>query len=367
MAKKRRSTLLTPLSLAPGAPSSGASSAKQKHYEIDTASLGPTPRSTKLAAALAFYPKRVGKKLRLSQMPANNQNHNVNMNRGNSQFLDPASTHSRHSSVNSTDGNRLQGWWSRIIQDTSSDVLLAQDMAEKANYPGPAYFPSMDASRLDRESQLRRMSRARSVDSWTDRAASPNPFSDLNTIGEGSARQELRNPFADSNSLTPPATAKVAPAPGGYAREVQRSRGQSMSYGANPRRARPESFDVVSFYRDSTATNSSFHARRNKTHSNPFDLEMDGPLPPTGADMRPPRRPVASSIYDAPRPGSARTRGDSFTSRYTSGAGGYQAEWGTMNPHSSRWDSTVGYVPIGHVRSESDGRVLRSSGVGQAM
>ncbi|KAF7534189.1 hypothetical protein G7Z17_g13393 [Cylindrodendrum hubeiense] len=366
MSKKRRSTLLTPLSLPPGG------SRGEKKYEIDAESLGPTARSTKLAAALSFYPKKFS--LKLSHSPANNSTTGVNMNRGNSQFLDPIPSHSRNASVESYGHGRQTsgrpGWWSRVIEDTSSEDLTVQDMAERANYPGPAYFPSMDESRLDREAQQRRMSRGHSVSSWTDGALSPNPFTDANTLSAGSSTKyypaplQPNNPFADSNSIAPPATAQVAPT--GYVQEVQRSRGQSTVGGPGPQAAARRGNPGGPFYRDSAATNTPFETRRNKTHSNPFDLEIDGPQPPMGPPMRlPPRVPVASSIYDQ-RPGSGRTRADSFTSHYASGPG-FAKDWSAMGPVSSRWGSTVGYVPIGHVRSESDGSIIGSSGVGQAM
>ncbi|KAK7428698.1 hypothetical protein QQZ08_004792 [Neonectria magnoliae] len=368
MTKKRRSTLLTPLGLPPGAGRG------EKKYEIDTESLGPTPRSTKFAAALSFYPKKFGEKL--SHLPANSSSSGVNMNRGNSQFLDESS-HSRSGSVDpqarGTPGSsRLQGWWSRVIQDTSSEDISAQDMAERANYPGRGRFSSIDGSRLDREAQQQRMSRGRSVSSWTDGAPSPNPFTDANAVLAGSTNQyyptplQPKDPFADSHSVTPPATAQMGPA--GYAQEVQRARGQSTGHGPSPRAAgRLRNPSAESFYRDSGASNGSFEIRRNKTHSNPFDLEMERQQHPVNADRGTlPRVPVPSSIYDLPRPNSTRTRGDSFTSRYTSGAG-WTAEYGTMAPASSRWNSNVGYLPIGHLRSDSDNGVTGRADVGQAM
>ncbi|KAL6400438.1 hypothetical protein AUP68_16144 [Ilyonectria robusta] len=351
MSKKRRSTLLTPLSLPAGGRGGMGG---EKKYEIDTASLGPTPRSTKWAAALSFYPKKFSEKL--GHLPTNNSSNGVNMNRGNSQFLDPVPSHSRSSSVEghsqARGGSGRPGWWSRVIEDTSSEDLMAQDMAERANQPGLAYVPSMDESRPDREAQQRRISRGHSVSSWTDGARSPNPFADANTLSAVSSTKyypaPLRpnNPFADSNSIAPPATAQVAPA--GYVQDVQRSRRQSGP-----------------MVRDSAATRTSFETRRNKTHSNPFDLEIDGPQPSMGPNMqRPPRVPVASSIYDMPRPASGRTRAESYTSRYASGPGLPPGDWSTMGPVSSRWGSTVGYVPIGHVRNESDDSIIGSSGVG---
>ncbi|KPM35756.1 hypothetical protein AK830_g10810 [Neonectria ditissima] len=369
MTKKRRSTLLTPLGLPPGAGRS------EKKYEIDTESLGPTPRSTKLAAALSFYPKKFGEKL--THLPASSSSSGVNMNRGNSQFLDEAHTHSRSGSVEhqargTEDSNRLQGWWSRVIQDTSSEDLSAQDMAERANYPGHGRFSSVGGGRLGRETQQQRMTRGHSVSSWTDGAPSPNPFTDASAVVAGSTKQyypaplQPRNPFADSHSITPPATAQMGPA--GYAQEVQRSRGQSTGRGPSPRATgRLGNLSTESFYRDSGASISSFEERRNKTHSNPFDLEMERHQHSVDASMGPPPRvPVPSSIYDMPRPNSARTRGDSFTSRYTSGAG-WTGEYGTMAPASSRWNSNIGYMPIGHSRSDSDNSAVGRADVGQAM
>ncbi|KAM0427206.1 hypothetical protein ACHAPT_007634 [Fusarium lateritium] len=343
--RRRRSTLLTPLGIPPGAPG-GMGSEK---YEIDNHSLGPTPRSTKLAAAVTVNAKKFGRRLRLSTSGSG-----VNMNRGNSQFLDSNPSHSRSASMgpypssrggSSSEGH--QGWWSRLILESSAENLEAQEISEKER--------------------------------GTTRTPSPNPFSDANSMAAvppanpfANARDSLvpsplapgrsppqrpprpDDPFSDSNSIAPLAPTRLPPAT--YVTDVQRSRGPSMVRNLTP----PGPNGTPNL-----APPTSREAWRDNIHSNPFDLELDGRHVPSVSNIHPmpPRYTAASSVYGMPKRATTHSRAESFTSRYTSGVS-MPDEWPTIL-NDSRY-SGAGYPPYRHSRSESDS-VLGRQSVGQAM
>ncbi|RTE74144.1 hypothetical protein BHE90_011422 [Fusarium euwallaceae] len=342
--RRRRSTLLTPLGIPPGAPG-GMGGEK---YEIDNHSLGPTPRSTKLAAAVTANAKKFGHRIRLSM----NGSPGVNMNRGNSQFLDSNPSHSRSASVGPYPSSRgdssqgQQGWWSRLILESSAENLEAQEILEKER--------------------------------GTTRTPSPNPFSDAHSMAAvppanpfASARDSLMpsplapgrsppqrpprpdDPFSDSNSVAPLAPTHLPPAT--YVSDVRRSRGPSMARNLTP--PGPNGSPNL-------AIPTSREGWRDNIHSNPFDLELDGRHVPSVSNIHPmpPRYTAASSFYGTQKRATTHSRAESFTSRYTSGVSMLD-EW-PVPPTDSRY-SGAGY-PYRHSRSESDS-VLGRQSVGQAM
>ncbi|KAG5759213.1 hypothetical protein H9Q72_012656 [Fusarium xylarioides] len=339
--QRRRSTLLTPLDFPQGG------SGKEK-YEIDNHSLGPTPRSVKVAAAMSANAKKIGQRFRQSMSSSH-----VDMSRGNSQF--GAESHSastnRAPSRGSAAPGQQQGWWSRLIEESSVVDLAAAPPVPDDGHDGR-------------------------------RTHSPNPFSDANNIsaaprgdsyGRGSvlphgslvppplapARpQSLDNPFADeSSSLSPD---PMQPPPMAYREPVDQRQGPTMSRNLTPQltgdgvRLRPQ------------------EVWRGNVHSNPFDLELDGRhMSSMGHIQNMPRYTAASSFYSTNRQTVRHSRAESYTSRYTSGVSDV-SEWPPVPPQPrvpsiyGRYDGSDFPSSPRHSRSESDGNILRRQ-TGQAM
>ncbi|KAK2938996.1 hypothetical protein FoTM2_002214 [Fusarium oxysporum f. sp. vasinfectum] len=282
--QRRRSTLLTPLDFPQGG------SGKEK-YEIDNHSLGPTPRSVKVAAAMSANAKKIGQRFRQSMSSSH-----VDMSRGNSQF---------GTESHSADGGH---------------DLLKNQASWTSQQPPPVPDDGYDGRRTP----------------------SPNPFSDANTIpaaprgdsyGHGSvlphgslvppplapARpHSLDNPFADeSSSLSPD---PMQPPPMAYREPVDQRQGPTMSRNLTPQstgdgvRLRPQ------------------EAWRGNVHSNPFDLELDGRhMSSMGHIQNMPRYTAASSFYSTNRQTVRHSRAESYTSRYTSGVSDV-SEWPPVPP-----------------------------------
>ncbi|KAH8904603.1 hypothetical protein BR93DRAFT_946434 [Coniochaeta sp. PMI_546] len=353
--KKRRSTLLTPLTIdnTLGPDEKGA-------YVINRGSIGPTPRAERFKAALGYNMRKINGSIsrivtrggsRGSTAPS------VNMNRGNSQFMEPASTNNNRPGSSAATGSgpevttkdRLMDWWTRLTADISfnwrlknrknpnSDDLFGapRGMNEKKAGSGPPgttpdflTLLGMDDRELDREAQRRRMSASRQNGgsaSSSDRflgglnlnfGGSDDPFSDANAIAHISAKpaplvvSQTDNPFSDANAIP------SVPKPGTYVAEMRRSRGQSVSAAGQ----RPPS-SMVGGYRESGASVESFGTRRNKFRSDPFDLERPELLGRPGASMSSSAGATVGSSRvsggvgagDVRRPAGAHTRADSFT------------------------------------------------------
>jgi hypothetical protein len=383
-AKKRRSTLLTPLTM-----DNTFGPEEKGEYVINRGSIGPTPRAERFKAALGYNMRKINGSIsrivtrrgsRGSSAPS------VNMNRGNSQFMEAANTANRPSSSAATGSgaevttkDRLMDWWTRLTADISfnwrlknsknpnSDDLFGspRGMNEKTaggNQPGTApdflTLLGMDDRELDREAQRRRMSPSRQNGgsaSSSDRflgglnlnfGASDDPFSDANAVAHISAKpaplvvSQNNNPFSDANAVVVPS----APKPGTYVAEMRRSRGQSVgtAAGGGPRQQqqqRPPS-STVGGYRESGASVESFATRRNKFRSDPFDLERPELLlgrsggsvsSSAGATVGSSSRiSGAVGTGDVRRPAGAHTRADSFTSKYSSGIS--MGEWSDPGP-----------------------------------
>ncbi|EOO02545.1 hypothetical protein UCRPA7_1924 [Phaeoacremonium minimum UCRPA7] len=243
------------------------------------------------------------------------------MNRGNSQFMEPVSTHSRHNSSalpgapdNLTAKDRFMDWWSHLTADigfkwkmrnpqsinSSNDPFSSRGMSEKkaplANKPDFLTLLNMDDGELDREAQRRRASRMKGSGSSAEHFLGglslnfgDDPFSDSNAIAHQSAKpapltvSQANNPFSDANAIPGP----VVPKPSTYVADIRRSRGQSVSgpppNSTDPRRSRGKSIGgnrppsntagMGMYGRESTASVDSFATRRNKFRSDPFDLE----------------------------------------------------------------------------------------------
>ncbi|KAK0610465.1 hypothetical protein B0T17DRAFT_114738 [Bombardia bombarda] len=394
--KRRRSTLLTPLDTSPSYDRRN----EKGSYVFSRSSIGPTTAGEKLKAALGYNARRI----------RGNMNHlvsksNVNLNRGNSQFMDPVSTHSRANSSALGDGtqvttkDRFVDWWTRLTADMNFNWRLRDKNADRERLPAmgsarekrqptavgaqPDFLTllSMDDRELDREAQRRAAGIARKNGSagstdhflnglnlnFSNSAGGDNPFSDANALAHASAQpaplvvnqannnnnSNNVNPFSDANAIRdpPPALGK----PGTYVSDMRRSRGQSVSSNtaAAPRRETSALYST----RDSSISEegSSIPGRRNKFRSDPFDLERPVLLM-AGARDAPSSSGSSSTAGTAGssdvrgssqmggggggagivkagsvrRPPGARTRHDSFTSKYSSGIS--MGDWSDPGP-----------------------------------
>ncbi|WXC66679.1 hypothetical protein SNK03_012460 [Fusarium graminearum] len=313
--RRHRSTLLTPLGARPGAPPGG----NLMKYEIDNQSLGPTPRSTKVAASMSANARKFSQRIRQSMSDASH----LGVSRGDSQFGQESQAMAAtraHSRASSTPGQQPQGgWWSEILGESSiNDPPVVAPPMQQQGYNGR-------------------------------RTPSPNPFSDANSYAAAppaplreyshsipphgsmvppplhSARGD--DPFADGDSIMSPELARQSPTIHGGSEQ----RGPSISRNLTPQ---------------STGDNTNLKPQevwRGKVHSNPFDLELDARVVPSmyGNIQQVPRHTVASSFYstaNAPNNNnnnrqyaSRQSRADSFTSKYTSGVSSV-SEWPPVPP-----------------------------------
>ncbi|KAK3384778.1 hypothetical protein B0H63DRAFT_170398 [Podospora didyma] len=370
--RRRRSTLLTPLDAADfGRGEKGG-------YVINRGSIGPTPMGEKFKAALGYNMKKIRTRMTKSSTPS------VNLDRGNSQFMDPVSTHSRANSSALADGaevttkDRFMDWWTRLTADMHFNWRLRSDTGREATLPPavssnekrtklgsqPDFLTllSMDDRELDREAQRRRGSISRknggsagSGDGFLGGlnlnfgGPNDNPFSDANALAHQSAQpaplvvSQPSNPFSDANAIRdPPAAAK----PASYVVDMRRSRGQSVS--SNTTRQPSALYNN----RDSVGSVGSFTTHRNKFRSDPFDLER----PELLAGARAAKNSITSSTAgtagsevrssrmtgagEPRRPAGARTRTESFSSKYSSGVsmGDWSDPGPDVGPAASRWD-----------------------------
>ncbi|KAL7932425.1 hypothetical protein V8C35DRAFT_307037 [Trichoderma chlorosporum] len=213
---------------------------------------------------------------------------NVNMNRGNSQFLE-------------------------------ADATQPRDVAPMRN--GRAQKPVAAGGKPKRHKLAPGLS--------FDFGRRFNPFSDANALMSGTvpppSSSVLSNPFSDDNMVLPPPVS----APN------RRSRGRSLggirSFQAPPVPPRPHSL-----HRESLQSNDSFTQRRDKFRSDPFDLELESQLAPPANGI--PSR--SSSVYSNHVEQNPR---DSYTSKYVSGSS--LGDWtagrhvGSDGPSGGRRDS----------------------------
>ncbi|KXX74920.1 hypothetical protein MMYC01_207958 [Madurella mycetomatis] len=263
--RKRRSTLLTPLDAVPsfGRDEKGG-------YVINRGSIGPTPVTEKVKAALGQNFKRFRGHLRTK---TGGSAPSVNLDRGTSQFMDLPNSHSRSNSGvgggEVTSKDRFMDWWSRLTADMNFNWRLrngdSNNTAGRNNMPAatqekkpalgsqPDFLTllNMDDRELDREAQRRRASISRkngsasSADNFLGglnlnfgSPSNDNPFSDSNAIAHTSAQpaplaiSQPLNPFSDANAIRDPPPPAM-PKPATYVADIRRSRGQSVSNNNN--------------------------------------------------------------------------------------------------------------------------------------
>ncbi|KAI1848347.1 hypothetical protein JX266_005653 [Neoarthrinium moseri] len=374
--KKRRSTMLTPLG-----PESGFGNMREKApYTISRTSIGPTTLSEKLRVTVGSNMKKI--RGRFGSLVGHSPAPSVNMNRGNSQFLDNT-IHSRHGSSDlgrdgSSAKDRLLGFFGRSNdrgrgESSRNDLFersrnMKETKATLGSQPDFLTLLSMDDKQLAAQANKGRSSvnnprRSQSAGSNEHflgslglNFESPNPFSDANAMSHDSAKvapltvTNPDNPFSDQNAIQQP-TASKQPGPATYVQNIRRSRGQSVGGVAT----RPPS-NAPSMYRQSGASVESFETRRNKFRSDPFDLDRPELLSVGSGSRASSTR--GSGVPLPPHP--AHTRNESFTSKYSSGVS--LDQWSDpgpdVGPGSTRWESPT---PTGE--RPPDGR--RRSGASQ--
>lgn len=427
--KRRRSTLLTPLTPD---PSFGVGLGEKRSYFIRQDSIGPTPRSTKVKAVLKNQYGRVRGRFNtlarsgsVRSTASHSSARSVDMNRGNSQFMDttPIIGQERKNSSAALSAHRdsgmtvkervmellarLKGSRAPDAMDDKNDIFAARgldgSMKEKqtsrtrplTNKPDFLTLLNMDDGELDREAQRRRISRTRGGSEGSGLGGlsldfGGDPFSDVNALAYDNSKAAplvvsgANNPFSDVNAI------KAPQKPSTYVNEIRRSRNLSMAgsstiglskaYDIQGLRivnnvSRPPSGAAAagpheSFYpRDSTGSFESFTTKRDKFRSDPFDLEQLSSQVSESMPSYLSRPPVTPAL-----PAAAHTRKISdVSSKYTSGISDSTLdEWSEPGPDvgpgaqgiwdASRRSSTAArYQPYSD-RSESGSRRTSQGG-----
>ncbi|KAI1478523.1 hypothetical protein F4774DRAFT_154073 [Daldinia eschscholtzii] len=366
----RRSTMLTSMS-----PIAAFRGNEKDPYLISRTSLGPTPLPQRLWAAVgARYRKlrgRVGDIVTRSGSPSPS----VNLDRGNSQFGLPEPAHSRNGSSTgpTTNEGRPVDWWGRLAEDENSNWQIRREPEND----GPAF-----GFRSERESEnmqgrangnLRRSISVGGEQHFLGGIGldmdSADPFSDVNAIGNNSARVSplvvptTNNPFSDSNAIRAP-SGVVNGGVATYVHNARHSRGHSVNVSISRQTSNAS-------YRTSVGT---VGTRRNRFRSDPFDLDRPDLLRSANSSMDATagwasRASRSSNNTDRmPNiPQQAHTRNESFTSKYSSGVS--NMGWGDPGPDVG--PAVERYTPSPDSRLErrdSDAKSGKSQGsVGKAM
>lgn len=355
MRRDRRSTLLTPLG-----PEQGFGNMEKRPYFISRDSIGPTPLSEKFRATVGVNFRKIRSRFTSIVGRSSSPSPSVNLDRGNSQFLDGP--------IGGSGGGSAKGGFLGFLglgrgrpqaRDSRDDPFVntrgMKDTKKKtSSQPDFLTLLNMDDQQL--AAQTRRKSVARNRRSTSAGSSdhflgglglgldSRDPFSDANEMTRSSAQVAplgvaKANPFSDANAIQPPSQPRP-PAPSTYVETMRRSRGQSMSGGRPPSSGATHTRNA-SLYRESLASVESFETRRNKFRSDPFDLDRPellsasvtssalGAFP--GRDTRDSRAWGAAPRLPPP-PGRAHVRNDSVaSSNYSSGlsdAGDYLGDPG---------------------------------------
>lgn len=388
---RRRSSLLTPLTIEPSTLNGGNN---EKSYIIERGSVGPTPKTERIKAAVgARFQGLRGKSSGSRSGPS------VDLRSG-SQY-DDASLHSRNnsSSLSLGSGNkdvvtgkdRFKDWWSRVTADVNFNWKMRNDRTmdadpaaavrnvseRKGSQPDFLTLLGMDEKEVQREAQNRQANHSANGSAGSANHflgglnlnfdSANNPFSDINALSHESAKpppltvSPRANPFSDANAVSDKAGSSTKP-PSTYVADVRRSRGLGQ-------KRQPSVVDSV--YRESVASVDNFDNKRNKFRSDPFDLERPELLGSrqdltTANMMAADGQGVRGSVN---KPRRAHTRDDSLSSKYSSGfsLGDWSDPGPDVGPGSTRWDSPTpddDYRPGSRQRGGSKGS---NGSVGKAL
>jgi hypothetical protein len=384
--KVGRESLLTPLT-----------SGHRSEYYGDSTANRPSGPSKKWRAELGYQKNKVrtvvagigaglaglGASLKSKVAGDRSDTPSVNLNRGNSQFLDGTiPQHSRNNSVLSNNAgkvsmkDRLTEWWERMAESVSFKLrvrrgpkepadpfAVARGMTEKhanmANAPDFSQLLGMG----DRDLQLRAERRRASISGTGSVPQIGSLGLDFSMEDPFADPLEGSNPFADpkpsSNPFADPAHPGRSVSKGNtYIPDIRRSRGQSVDATSRGNKAtsmyRPPSSAVDSrypstiapsrdSYRDTVYSSFSANVRKGKGRSDPFDLERPelwrskenasgaAFYPNSLNTTNPPGAARAGNAYN-PNQQSARVKSSAtYASKYSSGVSSL-GEWGGPGP-----------------------------------
>jgi hypothetical protein len=336
--RRNRDSYLTPLWL-----NGEKGSPPKTYYEIDRDSLGPTKRSAKWKAQAGFKFGNImngvtsaGSALK-AKVQGHKQSPSVNMNRGNSQFIQPIPQHSRNNSTMSNGTGHLSArdkitdWWERLTADAMFNWQLKRQVGKKP----------VDPFRVERARQLEEQQAAAARSQTPDfshylamkdhelrgslehrrsvsvpaisRPKSPlgslgldfndsdaNPFADprqptlpsltrsnsnppfSSHLNQLLAPEPLQlksqptnpNPFTDPPSHYKPNLSRPPRTVSNYVNDIRRSRAPSIGSVVGPASRYPSTIRTSNeSFRDTVFSTSSLTGRRGKGRSDPFDLE----------------------------------------------------------------------------------------------
>lgn len=354
--RRDRSTLLTPLG-----PEQGFGNMEKRPYFISRDSIGPTPLSEKFRATVGGNFKKIRSRFTSIVGRSSSPSPSVNLDRGNSQFLDGpiGGNGGSGGSGGSAKGGFLGffGLGRRRPQarDSRDDPFVnTRGMKDTKKRTGsqPDFLTLLNMDDQQLAAQTRRKSVARNRRSTSAGSSDHflgglglgldrrDPFSDANEMTRSSAKVAplgvaKANPFSDANAIQPPSQSRP-PGPSTYVETMRRSRGQSMG-GSRPPSSGATHTRNASLYRESLASVESFETRRNKFRSDPFDLDrpelLSASVTSSALGAFPGRDPRDSRGGGGPLPpGRAHARNDSVgSSNYSSGisdAGDYLGDPG---------------------------------------
>jgi hypothetical protein len=355
-------------------------------YEIDNESVGPTARRKIWNARVGRFVENLrdgfaNTGASIKTKFNNSSSVSVNMNRGNSQFIQPIPQHSRSNSSalsagqgsNLTTRDRVVDWWTRFTADVNFNWRLrnligkntepidpfvsTRAMKEAGNQSNPDFskFLAMKDSELRAQADRRRRSlsqsqqqlgslgldfsesNARNNDPFADPSTSPSKLRVVNpTIMPSDAGVVTLNPFVDPPTVPKPVTATKVLGPANYVADIRRSRGQSISGPSKSNTTTPATrypstiggpasrypSTIVTnrshdSFRSSIGTSFSMNPRKKAGRSDPFDLDS------LALATSPPSMPVFETKNYPPQTAMARNSGLSrITQSPTSTLGG---------------------------------------------
>ncbi|KAI1180982.1 hypothetical protein F4777DRAFT_596166 [Nemania sp. FL0916] len=373
--KKRRSTLLTPLSTGP------ASGGDEKGPYMSRNSLGPATLSGKVRAMVGSNYHRL--RGRVNSLVTRSPNPSTGRDRDSPQFglsstpVTRSGTGIGASTAAVITKDRFVDWWGRLFEDgnfnwklqndpgsehpddTSRDLSKTPQPREIGSQPNFLALLSMDEQQQQQSfggnivttgSNNSRRSQSLGNDHFLGGLGlnfdAEDPFADSNAMTHDSAKvmplsvsgPGPQNPFSDANALSTPARPvsnnhSRASGPITYVQNIRRSRGYSASAATTRLPSRASARRTPSLYRESGVSVETSDTRRNKFRSDPFDL--DGPELLSQAPGSNPQ-----GLPNMPQP--AQVRRQSFTSRYSSGVstmGDWSDPGPDVGPAAGRWDT----------------------------
>ncbi|KAK8044900.1 hypothetical protein PG993_004924 [Apiospora rasikravindrae] len=351
-----------------GGPENGFGNLEKRPYTFSRDSIGPTPLSEKFRVTFGQSLKKI--RGRVKSLVVRSPSPSVNLDRGNSQFLDGSISVSDAGRSRSAgrDGsperkrgflglfsrsNGESGWrfGSRGKQD--SEELFANTRGMKDTQRGRNSQPdfltllNMDDKQLAEQANIKRKTLAGKQNRRSSSAGSADHF----LGGLGLSFGGSTNPFLDSNAMPhnsaiPPPLVHLY----GRKRSIRRRERDTAAYTIQANRA------TLNVYRqDSGDSVESFQTRRNKFRSDPFDLDRPELLSSSASTSSSQNLPPTARVPSTP--GRAHTRASSYSSRYSSGVNTLD-DFGDPGPDvGSATNKYAPLPPASHKKNGSSGQV----------